>query len=199
MGVLLHFRRKFALASRMAIFFAVAMLSLVLCATAWAQAAAEYGMASGAAAAAATAATKSSSVLPEAGNANANKTEISPKTTEPPPATETNPVTRVAPKPLEAILKDNKDKVEAKAKEGGATLRVASVSVKATVYVDGMAVGYTPFESKLAAGNHLIEVKYVGAMPWVREVSPKEGDTLSLKPVLHFKQYPSTITLSRQH
>lgn len=168
--------------------------------TARSQAAAEYGMAAGAAAAAvekAATAVKDATAIKDTTKPSGESKDTAKPAAEVPQATP-NPPAPVATKPLAAVMKENKEKLEAQALEGGANLRIEPLPAKATVYVDGAVVGYTPFEGKLAPGQHRIEVKHFDSMPWSKEISLKKGETLALKPELQFKKYPSVVTLSAE-
>jgi PEGA domain len=181
------------MASKLAMLLVLVLLLIGFGASGWSQAAAEYGMAAGAAGAAAN---KASSAVSGALSKAVKQTEKSPQEAKSTAEAAPNLPAPVATKPLETIMKENKEKLEAKGQEEGAQLKIEYKTVKATVYVDGAVVGYTPFEAKLAPGQHVIELKYFNSMPWRKEVSAKQGETLSLKPVLQFKTYPSVVTLS---
>jgi tetratricopeptide (TPR) repeat protein len=64
---------------------------------------------------------------------------------------------------------------------GPATLSVQSEPSGATVFVDGTAVGRTPFSDQLAAGEHTVAVEAEGRMRDERRVVAREGRDASLQ------------------
>src|SRR5439155_312031 len=106
-----------------------------LATTARAQAAAEYGLAAGhSAGATAKAATKLGNALNRQNDQTASK------------------LANVR----ESRMSDNRRGLEAKAGETPAKLHIESTPAKGTVYVDGVAVAYTPADLKLSPGAHRI-------------------------------------------
>lgn len=92
-------------------------------------------------------------------------------------------------------MQQNRRSLEAKAAQGGATLRVDSTPAKARVSVDGVVVAFTPADLKLPEGGHSVEVIQPGYLPWKQQVSLAPGETQSLKAELENK-YKSAVTLA---
>jgi hypothetical protein len=98
-------------------------------------------------------------------------------------------------KPLRLVMEENRQKLEAKSKDGGATLHIQSVPDKATVLIDGEAVAKTPADLKIPEGEHVVELKEFESLDWKKEISVARDEDLSLKPELK-KRYASAITVS---
>jgi hypothetical protein len=177
------------------------LVALFLCGTFPAlgrsQAAVEYGLATAAAAATSKASPAVNEALKQTGEklqqAMAGTGTNATLGTTAPAAPSTS--TPIATKTLETLMKENQAKLQPKAEQGGATIRIDSAPARARILIDGAVVGYTPMELKLASGQHLVELKQDDSLPWRKEVSIDPGETVSLKPVLQYK-YQSVVTLS---
>ena len=134
-----------------------------LATTARAQAAAEYGLAaSHSAGATAKAGTKLGDALNRQNNQTASK------------------LANVR----ESRMGDNRRGLEAKAGETPAKLHIESTPAKGTVYVDGVAVAYTPADLKLSPGAHRIEIAHAGFLNLKKEITVQRGDNPALKAAL---------------
>jgi len=91
---------------------------------------------------------------------------------------------RSHPDPLEAAMRANKPKLEARAGAQGAALQIASVPVKTAVYVDGLPIAYAPAVLRLPAGKHVIELRHPAFLPWREELSVTAGEKRRLEPKL---------------
>ena len=138
-------------------------LSVAFAAAAHAQAAAEYGLAaSHSAGATAKAGTKLGDALNRQNNQTASK------------------LANVR----ESRMGDNRRGLEAKAGETPAKLHIESTPAKGTVYVDGVAVAYTPADLKLSPGAHRIEIAHAGFLNLKKEITVQRGDNPALKAAL---------------
>jgi PEGA domain-containing protein len=150
--------------------------SVALAATARAQAAAEYGMAAGhSAGATAKVGTKLGNALNRENRQTASK------------------LTNLR----ESRISDNRRELETKAGETPGKLRIESTPDKATVYVDGVAVAYTPADLKLSPGAHRIEIARAGFLNWKKDITVQRGDNPALKAGLE-SEYKSELKLSIQ-
>ncbi len=141
-----------------------------------AQAAAEYGMAAGHSASVTTGATKKLSNALEKTNQQAGSTLTSVRQSQ---------------------MSDHRRQLETKAGVSPAKIHVESTPDKATIYVDGSAVAYTPADLKLPAGKHQIEIARAGFLNWKKEVAVERGDNPGLKAKLE-SEYKSELKLSIQ-
>ena len=94
-------------------------------------------------------------------------------------------------------LTDNRRQLATKAGASPASIHVESTPDKATIYVDGAAVAYTPADLKLPTGKHRIEITRAGFLDWKKEVALERGDNPALKAGLESK-YKSELKLSIQ-
>jgi len=151
-------------------------LSVAFAAAAHAQAAAEYGLAaSHSAGATAKAGTKLGDALNRQNNQTASK------------------LANVR----ESRMRDNRREVEAKAGESPGKLHIESTPAKGTVYVDGVAVAYTPADLKLSPGAHRIEIAHAGFFNLKKEITVQRGDNPALKAALE-DEYKSELKISIQ-
>jgi len=157
--------------------FAMAMVLIpgAFPAFAWAQAAAEYGIAASKSAAASL---KSRALYDARAKQLAER--LKPRTSKSP----------------QSVVQENKLRLEEKSREAGGTVRIESVPDKAMVSIDGAVVGYTPTELKVPEGSHLIQLTRPGFVSWRREISVTREENISLRAELEDK-YKSSITLSQ--
>ena len=94
-------------------------------------------------------------------------------------------------------MTDNRRQLATKAGASPASIHVESTPDKATIYVDGAAVAYTPADLKLPTGKHRIEITRAGFLDWKKEVALERGDNPALKAGLESK-YKSELKLSIQ-
>jgi len=74
-------------------------------------------------------------------------------------------------------------------------LSIASTPAGAFVYLDSVMVGKTPVDlGNLTYGSHLVEIKSPGYLPYSVQVTVREGEPVTLSPVL--LKSPSSIPLS---
>jgi PEGA domain-containing protein len=153
-----------------------AAAAVALATTARAQAAAEYGVAaSHSAGAAAKVGTKLGDALNRQNNQTASK------------------LANVR----ESRIGDNRRGLEAKAGETPGKLHIESTPDKGTVYVDGVAVAYTPADLKLSPGAHRIEIAHAGFFNLKKEITVQRGDNPALKAALE-SEYKSELKLTIQ-
>jgi hypothetical protein len=100
-------------------------------------------------------------------------------------------------KSIETAMQENLKQLQPKDPKEAGSVHIESTPAKATIFVDGLAVAYTPADFTLAAGKHDIEVKHPVSIPWEKEVSVSRGDKLSLKPELKDK-YKSVLSFTVQ-
>ncbi len=100
-------------------------------------------------------------------------------------------------KSVETAMGENRKQLEPKEPKDGGTVHLESTPTKAIVYVDGLAVAYTPADLTLTAGKHDIEIKHPVSVPWEKEVMVSRGEKLSLKPELKDK-YKSVLSFTIQ-
>jgi PEGA domain-containing protein len=155
---------------------AVAVASAALATTARAQAAAEYGMAAGhSAGVTAKAGTKLGNALNRQNNQTASKLSNLP----------------------ESRMSDNRRELEGKAGKTPGKLHIESTPGKATIYMDGVAIAYTPADLKLSPGPHRIEIARAGFLNWKKEITVERGDNPALKAALE-DEYKSELKISIQ-
>lgn len=100
-------------------------------------------------------------------------------------------------KSVETAMQENREQLQPKNPKEGGNVHLESTPTKAMVYVDGLAVAYTPVDLALAEGKHTIELKHPVSNPWEKEVTVSRGDKLSLKPELKDK-YKSVLSFTIQ-
>jgi len=100
-------------------------------------------------------------------------------------------------KSVETAMQENREQLQPKNPKEGGNVHLESTPTKATVYVDGLAVAYTPVDLTLAEGKHTIELKHPVSNPWEKEITVSRGDKLSLKPELKDK-YKSVLSFTIQ-
>jgi hypothetical protein len=68
---------------------------------------------------------------------------------------------------------------------GTGSLSVTSTPLGATVFIDSVMAGTTPFDQNvIAAGDHYVEVKAPGYAPYTTQVSIKTGETMKIDAAL---------------
>ena len=154
--------------------------------TAYAQAAASYGIVAGSSA---TATAKTASTVNRATNKLAGRIADSVSKSG------AKYASRSLSRPYEVVMEENRQKLEDESKNGGATLHIESVPDKATVLIDGEAVAKTPADLKVPEGKHIVELKEFESVDWKKEISVTRDENLSLKPELK-KRYQSALTVS---
>ncbi|MBI1982902.1 MAG: PEGA domain-containing protein [Acidobacteria bacterium] len=171
----------------------VGLLGAALAATprsAYAQAAASYGIAAGTSA---TTTTKAATSVNRATGKLAGRIADSVSKSASKSASKSS--SRSPSKPRELVMEENRHTLEEQSKEGGATLHIESVPGKATVLIDGEPVARTPADLKIPAGKHIVELKEFDSLDWKEEIAVKPDENLSLKPELK-KRYQSAVTVS---
>ncbi len=98
--------------------------------------------------------------------------------------------------PVGNSMEENRKKLEEKSREGGATVHIKSKPEKATVFVDGFPVAYTPADLKVGEGKHVVKVTLSGFVAWSKEVAVARGADVSLSAELE-NMYKSVVTLSK--
>ena len=142
---------------------------------AWGQAVAQYGVAAG----------NSAVTTSRTASALASKTN------------QLNDRTGSSVKSLVSAMQENRERLEAKSQKNGGTVHIDSVPGKATVFIDGAIVAYTPADLKIPQGKHRIEVKHPVSLPWEKEISLESGEKLSLQADLKDK-YKSVLNFTIQ-
>jgi len=168
-------------------FVAWAVIALTaISGTAYAQAAATYGIVAGSSA---TATAKTAGTINRATNKLAGRVAESVSTSG------SKYASRSLSKPYEIVMEENRRKLEDESKDGGGTLHVESVPDKATVLIDGEPVATTPADLKLPVGEHTVELREFESVDWKKEIFVTQDENLSLKPELK-KRYQSAVTVS---
>ncbi|MFA4823969.1 MAG: PEGA domain-containing protein [Methanoregula sp.] len=99
--------------------------------------------------------------------------------------------TVLTPAPLVATTPQNPPVITA----NGGALSIASTPPGASVYLDSVMMGKTPVDlGNLNFGNHLVEIKTPGYVPFSVQVAVVEGTPITISPIL--QKTPSAIPLS---
>lgn len=76
------------------------------------------------------------------------------------------------------------------------TLKVESVPEGASVFVEGEFAGTTPFEAKLEEGEHEVQIRKSGYLPFVRRVRVEDRRTTELQALLRPEEAGTLVVLS---
>lgn len=93
-------------------------------------------------------------------------------------------IPRTNPSSIETAMRANQQKLETLAGEKGATIQIASVPSKTTLYVDGLVVAFAPTDVRLPIGKHMVELRHPAFLPWREQLSLSGGETVRLEPKL---------------
>jgi PEGA domain len=93
------------------------------------------------------------------------------------------------------VMKENREKFEKEAAEGGGALRFTSEPSDAAVFIDGRLVARTPAEVKVPEGRHSIRMTRPDRDKWTEQVTLGKGQDLDVSAKL-VNTNPSVITLS---
>ena len=100
-------------------------------------------------------------------------------------------------KSIESAMSENRRQLEPKDPKTAGAVHIESIPAKATVYVDGVLVAYTPADLTLGEGKYDIEVRHPVSVTWEKEITVARGDKLSFKPELKDK-YKSVLSFTIQ-
>lgn len=64
-----------------------------------------------------------------------------------------------------------------------ATVAISSEPSGAQIFIDGQPAGVTPYNARLAASTHHVELRLSGFKPWTMDLLVKAGETQSIGPV----------------
>jgi len=97
-----------------------------------------------------------------------------------------------------AAEKTSEKTTEKITKSGVSTVHINSAPAGALIFVDNVALGYTPASLNLPKGIHAIEVRHDGYIAWHQAILLSEGESLSLNPALKDpKTSPPLFTVQR--
>jgi hypothetical protein len=159
----------------------VVLVQAVFVLSAFGQAAVEYG----------AAASKSTAITSRAGTALGSRVQSAFSGGQRTPLK----IPTAASKNLDAVMQENRQKLEEKSKENGGTVHVESVPPRATITVDGQPVGYSPLDLKLPEGKHQIELTRPDFEPWRIEVTASPQESTSVKAPLK-NRYRGAVTIA---